>query len=102
LAAEGATVALTACTTEPDPKHQGSLRQTLDEITGTGGASGDPPDAPPLFVMLQVDGSCCSTATTPDLKPLLLNAFRNAAAIMAQLHRIEPGAVGSVGRDHPQ
>ena len=30
LASEGATVALTARTMEPDPKYQGSLRQTLD------------------------------------------------------------------------
>ena len=39
LAAEGATVALTARTMEPDPKYQGSLRQTLDEITTSGGAA---------------------------------------------------------------
>jgi NAD(P)-dependent dehydrogenase (short-subunit alcohol dehydrogenase family) len=37
LAAHGATVALTARTMEPDPKYQGSLSQTLDEITGAGG-----------------------------------------------------------------
>jgi NAD(P)-dependent dehydrogenase (short-subunit alcohol dehydrogenase family) len=39
LAAEGATVALTARTMEPDPKYQGSLRQTLEEIEGRGGAA---------------------------------------------------------------
>ena len=39
LAAEGATVALTARTMEPDPKYQGSLRQTLEEITTSGGAA---------------------------------------------------------------
>jgi citronellol/citronellal dehydrogenase len=39
LAAEGATVALTARTMEPDPKYQGSLRETLDEIVGSGGAA---------------------------------------------------------------
>jgi citronellol/citronellal dehydrogenase len=39
LAAEGATVALTARTMEPDPKYQGSLRQTLEEITAAGGAA---------------------------------------------------------------
>jgi citronellol/citronellal dehydrogenase len=38
LAAEGATVALTARTMEPDPKHQGSLCQTLEEIEAAGGA----------------------------------------------------------------
>lgn len=36
LAAEGATVALTARTLEPDPKYQGSLRETLEEIIGDG------------------------------------------------------------------
>jgi citronellol/citronellal dehydrogenase len=39
LALEGATVALTARTMEPDPKYQGSLRQTLEEIEGCGGAA---------------------------------------------------------------
>jgi citronellol/citronellal dehydrogenase len=37
LARAGATVALTARTMEPDPKYQGSLRQTLAEIEATGG-----------------------------------------------------------------
>ena len=37
LAPEGATVALTARTIDPDPKYQGSLRQTLDEIEAAGG-----------------------------------------------------------------
>jgi len=37
LAAHGATVALTARTLEPDPKYQGSLGQTRDEITAAGG-----------------------------------------------------------------
>jgi NAD(P)-dependent dehydrogenase (short-subunit alcohol dehydrogenase family) len=36
LAEQGATVALTARTMEPDPKYQGSLRQTLEEITSAG------------------------------------------------------------------
>ena len=39
LAREGATVALTARTMEPDPKYQGSLRQTLEEIEAAGGAA---------------------------------------------------------------
>jgi NAD(P)-dependent dehydrogenase (short-subunit alcohol dehydrogenase family) len=39
LAADGATVALTARTMEPDPKYQGSLRQTLEEIEGGGGTA---------------------------------------------------------------
>lgn len=39
LAAEGATVALTARTAEPDPKYQGSLTQTLEEIEDAGGSA---------------------------------------------------------------
>ena len=39
LAGEGATVALTARTMEPDPKYQGSLQQTLDEIEAAGGSA---------------------------------------------------------------
>ncbi len=39
LAADGATVALTARTLDPDPKYQGSLRQTLDEIEAAGGSA---------------------------------------------------------------
>ena len=37
LAAEGATVALTARTMEPDEKYVGSLRETLEEIRAAGG-----------------------------------------------------------------
>ena len=37
LAAQGATVALTARTMEPDPKYHGSLGQTLGEIVAAGG-----------------------------------------------------------------
>jgi citronellol/citronellal dehydrogenase len=37
LAIRGATVALTARTMEPDPKYQGSLSQTRDEIIAAGG-----------------------------------------------------------------
>ena len=39
LAAEGATVALTARTMEPDSKYQGSLRETLQQITDAGGSA---------------------------------------------------------------
>jgi NAD(P)-dependent dehydrogenase (short-subunit alcohol dehydrogenase family) len=39
FAAEGAAVALTARTMEPDPKYQGSLRQTLEEIDASGGTA---------------------------------------------------------------
>jgi citronellol/citronellal dehydrogenase len=39
FAAEGAAVALTARTMEPDPKYQGSLRQTLEKIDTAGGTA---------------------------------------------------------------
>jgi NAD(P)-dependent dehydrogenase (short-subunit alcohol dehydrogenase family) len=39
LACEGATVALTARTAEPDPKYQGSLHETLSEIEAAGGSA---------------------------------------------------------------
>jgi citronellol/citronellal dehydrogenase len=39
LAAEGATVALTARTLDPDPKYVGSLRETLEEIETAGGSA---------------------------------------------------------------
>lgn len=39
LAREGATVALTARTMDPDPRYVGSLRQTLDEIVAEGGSA---------------------------------------------------------------
>src|SRR6201999_1273457 len=37
LASEGATVALTARTMDPDPKYHGSLSETRDEIVAAGG-----------------------------------------------------------------
>lgn len=37
LAAEGAAVAMIARTMEPDPRYEGSLRETLEEITAAGG-----------------------------------------------------------------
>ncbi len=46
LAREGATVGLTARTMEPDPKYQGSLQQTLDEITADGGVGRRDPGRP--------------------------------------------------------
>lgn len=39
LAAEGATVVLTARTLDPDPKYRGSLRQTAEEIVAAGGTA---------------------------------------------------------------
>jgi aminoglycoside phosphotransferase (APT) family kinase protein len=59
--------------------------------------AGDPPDVPPLFVMSRVDGTTCEPLfddTDAGPEPIVAERFRNAAAIMAQLHRIEPGAAG--------
>jgi citronellol/citronellal dehydrogenase len=39
FAAEGATVAISARTMDPDPKYRGSLRQTCEEIRDAGGAA---------------------------------------------------------------
>ncbi len=39
FAAEGATVAITARTMDPDPKYQGSLRETCEEINVAGGTA---------------------------------------------------------------
>ena len=40
LASEGATVACTARTLDPDPKYVGTLRDTVEMITSTGGKAG--------------------------------------------------------------
>ena len=58
---------------------------------------GDPPDVPPLFVMAHVDGRTSEPlfdGADCGPKAVVAERFRNAAAIMAQLHRIEPGTVG--------
>ncbi len=58
---------------------------------------GDPPDVPPLFVMSRVDGTTCEPLfddANTGSKAVVAERFRNAAAAMAQLHRVEPGAVG--------
>jgi aminoglycoside phosphotransferase (APT) family kinase protein len=58
---------------------------------------GDPPDVPPLFVMSHVDGTTCEPlfdGADGGPEPVVAERFRNAATTMAQLHRIEPGAVG--------
>ena len=39
FAAEGATVAITARTMDPDPKYQGSLHETCEEISALGGTA---------------------------------------------------------------
>jgi aminoglycoside phosphotransferase (APT) family kinase protein len=58
---------------------------------------GDPPDVPPLFVMSRVDGTTCEPLfddADAGPKAVVAKRLRNAAATMARLHRIEPGAVG--------
>jgi aminoglycoside phosphotransferase (APT) family kinase protein len=58
---------------------------------------GNPPDVPPLFVMSHVDGTTCEPlfdAANGGTEAVVAERFRNAASTMAQLHRIEPSAVG--------
>jgi aminoglycoside phosphotransferase (APT) family kinase protein len=58
---------------------------------------GDPPDVPPLFVMSRVDGTACEPLfddTDGGPEAVVAERFRNAAAIMAQLHDVAPGTVG--------
>jgi aminoglycoside phosphotransferase (APT) family kinase protein len=58
---------------------------------------GDPPDVPPLFVMSRVEGSASEPLFDGDdcgPETVVAGRFRNAAATMAQLHRVEPAAVG--------
>jgi aminoglycoside phosphotransferase (APT) family kinase protein len=58
---------------------------------------GDPPDVPPLFVMSRVEGSASEPLFDGDdcgPETVVVVRFRNAAASMAQLHRIDPVAVG--------
>jgi aminoglycoside phosphotransferase (APT) family kinase protein len=60
--------------------------------------SGQPPDAPPLFVMSRVEGDCveplfdgCSaTAALPE-------RYRNACRVMAALHSLSPADLGLGG-----
>nr|WP_224770255.1 phosphotransferase family protein [Mycobacterium simulans] len=60
--------------------------------------AGNPPEEPPLFVMSWVDGSSLEPLFdldyAGDKKPIVAERFRRAAAIMAQLHRIPPAAIG--------
>jgi aminoglycoside phosphotransferase (APT) family kinase protein len=58
---------------------------------------GEPPDVPPLFVMAFLDGISCEPLFDdadcgPD--PIVAERFRNAATTLAQLHRLQPEAVG--------
>jgi aminoglycoside phosphotransferase (APT) family kinase protein len=58
---------------------------------------GDPPDVPPLFVMSFLDGIGCEPLfddVDGGPGPVVAERFHNAAATLAQLHRLEPDAVG--------
>jgi aminoglycoside phosphotransferase (APT) family kinase protein len=58
---------------------------------------GDPPDVPPLFVMSHVEGITCEPlfdGADGGPEAVVAECLRNAARTMAQLHRIEPAAVG--------
>jgi aminoglycoside phosphotransferase (APT) family kinase protein len=59
--------------------------------------AGDPPDVPPLFVMSFLDGVSCEPLfdDSDDGPEAIVGArFRNAAVALAQLHSLDPGAVG--------
>jgi aminoglycoside phosphotransferase (APT) family kinase protein len=59
--------------------------------------AGDPPDVPPLFVMSFLDGvSCEPLFDDSDGGPedVVGERFRNAALTLAQLHNLDPGAIG--------
>jgi aminoglycoside phosphotransferase (APT) family kinase protein len=58
---------------------------------------GDPPDVQPLFVMSFLDGISCEPLfddVDSGPGPVVAERFQNAAATLAQLHRLEPDVVG--------
>jgi citronellol/citronellal dehydrogenase len=100
LAAEGATVGLTARTMEPDAKYDGSLRQTLDEITGAGGSAiaiqadlSKPEDRERLFAEM-VERGCApdilvNNAAVTFLRPL--DEFpERRMRLMIEMHVLAP------------
>ena len=63
--------------------------------------AGDPPHAPPLFVMSRVEGACAEplfdgVAAAADLADLT-ERYRNACRAMAALHSIPPASIGLDG-----
>lgn len=59
--------------------------------------AGDPPDVPPLFVMSHLDGTSLEPlfdTIAGDSETVVAERFRDAAATMAQLHRIRPDSLG--------
>src|SRR3984957_14120268 len=100
LASEGATVGLTARTMEPDPKYDGSLRQTLEEITVAGGSAiaiqadlSNPEDRERLFAeMVERAGApdiLVNNAAVTFLRPL--DGFpERRVRLMLEMHVLAP------------
>ncbi|MBO0677292.1 SDR family NAD(P)-dependent oxidoreductase [Mycolicibacterium sp. S2-37] len=100
LAAEGATVALTARTLDPDPKYQGSLRQTAEEIIGAGGSAvaiaadlSSSPDRERMFAeavaAVGAPDILVNNAAATFLRPL--DRFpENRARLMLEMHLLGP------------
>ncbi len=100
LAAEGATVGITARTMDPDPKYHGSLQQTLDEITAAGGSAlaiqadlSKPEDREQLFThLVEKVGApdiLVNNAAVTFLRPLDEFADRRAR-LMVEMHVLAP------------
>ncbi len=100
FAAEGATVAITARTMDPDPKYQGSLRQTRAEIEAAGGAAiavqadlSNPQDRERLFAeVVEKIGApdiLVNNAAVTFLRPL--DGFpEKRARLMVEMHVLAP------------
>ena len=100
FAAEGATVAITARTMDPDPKYQGSLRQTRAEIEDAGGAAvavqadlSNPEDRERLFAeVVEKIGApdiLVNNAAVTFLRPL--DGFpEKRARLMVEMHVLAP------------
>jgi citronellol/citronellal dehydrogenase len=100
LAGEGATVAITARTMDPDPKYHGSLQQTLDEIVNAGGSAvaiqadlSKPDDRQRLFAELVGRAGApdilVNNAAVTFLRPL--DEFpERRARVMVEMHVLAP------------
>jgi aminoglycoside phosphotransferase (APT) family kinase protein len=59
--------------------------------------AGNPPEVPPLFVMTFLDGVSCEPLFDDidcGSEAVVAERFRNAVTVMAQLHGLEPAALG--------
>jgi citronellol/citronellal dehydrogenase len=100
FAAEGAAVAITARTLDPDPKYQGSLRQTCQEIRDGGGTAvavqadlSDTADRERLFAevveQLGAPDILVNNAAVTFLRPL--DGFpEKRARLMIEMHMLAP------------